>query len=220
MLKEKIAKKADLKRIQQTSKALANRRLVQVEGATCSGKSTFVANTRSEFRKKGLNVMVIEEAASKILNENQNLMNQLEHPANYSCWRKAKKKLQQKVLNLQISSLENFTKSNYEFAVMDRGGASTAYHTVPFLPAGERDLGERICKELSRISSQVILLPELGFFEKTPFRYQKNPQEIKEEFVGIKFYLDRWKIKYITTREQLDLAKTSDLSKARSKKQE
>jgi len=107
-------------------------------------------------------------------------------------------KLQQKVLKTQIECLKRFAEEdNFEPALMDRGGASMLFHTAPLLPDREKGPLEWVCREITRMSDRIILLPHLGFLQQNSFRYQSNLEEIEDEFIGIKHYLDKWKVNYL-----------------------
>ncbi len=172
--------------------------LVQVEGGTSSGKSSFVSDVCKVSKRKGIDVMIIEEAATKILRDNNILLQKLvTHPAKSSQWKKAKIELQQKVLSHQIERLEWFAENNgHTLALMDRGGASTAYHTIPLLSGKDKILVEEICREIGKMSSQIVLLSPLGFLDRNSPRYQKTLEEIRDEYTGVKRYLNRWKLNY------------------------
>jgi len=116
-------------------------------------------------------------------------------------------KLQQKVLETQIECLERFAEEdNFEIALMDRGGASTLFHTAPLLPDREKRSLEKVCREITMMSDQIILLPHLGFLQQDSFRYQSNLEEIEDEFTGIKHCLDKWKVSYLEIpRTQSDI---------------
>lgn len=200
-MKKKLTKVDVLgvKKIYRISHELSGKILVQVEGATCSGKSSFVSDARATLKQKGIDVMVIEEAATKALTENDNLLKHLlTYPAKSSQWKKSKIELQQKVLFHQIDSLKQFAENDaYKVALMDRGGASTAYHTIPLLSSKEKGLMEEMCREMGKLSSQILLLSPLGFIRKDSPRYQKTLKEIKLEYSGIKHFLNSWKLNYL-----------------------
>jgi thymidylate kinase len=189
----------DVKKIYKIGDKLSEKFLVEVEGATCSGKSSFVSDICATLKQRGIRVMVVEEAATKVLMENDNLLEQLLiHPAKSNQWKKSKIRLQQRVLSHQIESLEQFAENDAcNIALMDRGGASTAYHTISLLSGKEKDFSEEICKEIGKMSSQILLLSPLGFLDKNSLRYQKTLEEIKLEYDGIKNYLDKWKLDYL-----------------------
>jgi thymidylate kinase len=189
----------DVKRIYRIAYKLSGKILVQVEGATCSGKSSFVSDIYAALKREGINVMFIEEAAKKILTENISLLEQLLNcPAKSNQWKKSKIELQQKVLFHQLDSLEQFAENGvYKVALMDRGGASTAYHSIPLLSSKEKGWMEEICREMGKMSSQIILLSPLGFIDKDSPRYQKTLEEIRAEYGGIKHFLNSWELDYL-----------------------
>jgi len=189
----------DAKKIYQIVRKVSEKVLVQVEGPTCSGKSSFVLDICATLKRKGIDVMVIEEAATEVLRKTYNLLEQLiTHSSNSNQWRKAKIELQQRVLSEQIEGLERFAENDeYMVALMDRGGASTAYHTIPLLSDVEKEFIEGICREIGKMSSRIILLSPLGFLDGDSHRYQKTFEEIEAEDRGIKYYLDRWKLNYL-----------------------
>lgn len=188
-----------IKKISQIAGKVSEKILIQVEGSTCSGKTSFVLDSYATLVRQGVDVLIIEEAAAKILREHNNLLEQLSTPSQKSKhWREAKIELQQRVLSEQIECLEQFAENDqYRVAIMDRGGASTAYHTIPFFSNMEKDFIERICKELAKMGSQILFLSPLGFLDKDSPRYQNTVEEIELEDIGIKYYLDRWSLKYI-----------------------
>lgn len=189
----------DVKKIYEIAYKISKKVLVQVEGATCSGKSLFVSDIWAALKRRGINALIIEEAATKVLTENDNLLEQLiAHPPKSKQWRKSKIELQQKVLSHQIESLERFAENDaYTIALMDRGGVSTAYHTIPLLSDKEKNLIEGICREIGKMSSQIILLSPLGFLYRNSPRYQKTLEEIEVEHRNIKHFLNRWKLNYL-----------------------
>lgn len=189
----------DVKKIFKIASKLSGKVLIQVEGATCSGKSSFVSDICETLKRREMDVMVIEEAATKVLTENANLLKQLlTYPAKSTQWKKSKMELQQKVLSHQIDGLKRFAENGaYKMALMDRGGASTAYHTIPLLSGKEKGLMEEICREMGKMSSQIILLSPLGFIRKNSPRYQKTLEEIKIEYRRIKHFLNSWKLNYL-----------------------
>lgn len=190
---------SDFERIYNIANKVSAKVLVQVEGATCSGKSSLVSQVYGMLKRNGIDVMVIQEAATRIFRERENLLKQLiTHSAKSNQWRKTKIKLQQRVLSEQIDGLERFAENdNYEIALMDRGGASTAYHTIPLLSDKEKDLVEEICAQIAKMSTQTLLLSPLGFLQQKPNRYQKTLDEIENEAEGIKYYLTKWKLDYL-----------------------
>lgn len=143
--------------------------------------------------------MIIEEAATEVLKKDNTLFKQLvTYPNESAEWKKCKLELQQKVISHQIESLERFARDDtHTLALMDRGGASTAFHTVPLLSGEDKRIVERICRETASISSQTILLSPVGFLPKDSLRYQKNLDEIRVEYRGIKRYLNKWGVDYI-----------------------
>ena len=186
----------DVKKIYQMARKVSEKVLVQVEGPTCSGKTSFVSDIYATLKRKGIDVMVIEEAATRVLRETDNLLEQLvSHSSKSNQWRKAKIELQRRVLFEQIEGLERFAENDeYGVALMDRGGASTAYHTIPLLSDKEKEFIEGICREIGKMGSQIILLSPPGFLDRDSSRYQKTFEEVKMENRGIKYYLDRWKL--------------------------
>ena len=188
----------DIKKIYKLASKVSEKVLVQVEGATCSGKSSFVLDTYRVLKRKGIDAMTIEEAAAKVLIENNSLLIELTaHPTSSKQWEKSKMKLQKKVLSHQLEALERFAENDVStVAIMDRGGASTAYHTIPVLSDNEKELVEGICREIGRMSSHIILLSPIGFLDRSSPRYQKTLEEIELEYRGIRSYLDKWKLDY------------------------
>ena len=189
----------DIKKISKIANKVSEKFLLQVEGATCSGKSSFVSDAYTVLKRKGINVMIIEEAATKVLIENNTLLKQLiTYPTKSDQWKKFKIELQQKVLSHQIEGLERFAENGtYTLAIMDRGGASTAYHTIPLVSGKDKILIEGICREIGKMSSQIFLLSPLGFLDRSSPRYQRTLEEIKVEYKGIKHYLNRWRLNYL-----------------------
>lgn len=187
------------KRIYKIASKVSEKVLIQVEGATCSGKTAFVSEVRTMLKRREIDVMIIEEAATKVLIENNTLLEQLTaYPNKSKQWKKSKIELQQKVLSHQIESLEQFAENDaYTVALMDRGGASTACHTISLLLGKDQRLTERICREIAKMSSQIILLSPLGFIHRNSPRYQKTLDEIEVEYRGIKHYLNRWSLNYL-----------------------
>lgn len=189
----------NIKKIHEIAGKVSEKVLIQIEGATCSGKTSFVSDVCTMLKRRGIDVMIIEEAATKVLIENNILLEELvAYPNKSKQWKKSKIKLQQKVLSHQIESLERFGENDsYTVALMDRGGASTAYHTIFLLLGKDKSLIERVCKEMAKMSSQIMLLSPLGFLHKNSPRYQKTLDEIEEEYRGIKDYLNRWRLNYL-----------------------
>ena len=189
----------EIKKIYKIMNKVSEKVLIQVEGATCSGKTSFVSDLCTMLKQKGIDTMIIEEAATKVLIENKILLEQLvAYPNMSKQWKKSKIELQQKILSHQIESLEQFAENNaHTIAIMDRGGASTAYHTIPLLSGNDKSLIERICREIAKMSSQITLLSPLGFLHKNSPRYQETPEETKTEYKGIKNYLNRWRLSYL-----------------------
>jgi thymidylate kinase len=177
----------------------SNKILVQVEGPTSSGKSSFISDLYEKLQLRNISVTIIEEAATKILKESDWLLEQLHsQPTASNQWTRAKILLQKRVLHQQMKDLEWFAKNDeHKVALMDRGGASTAYHTIPLLQDARRSVVEEKCRKIGEMSSQIILLSHLGFISTNSIRYQKTIQEIEEEARGIKHYLDKWKLNYI-----------------------
>lgn len=102
------------------------------------------------------------------------------------------------MLDKQIEDLERFAENdNYEIALMNRGGASTAYHTASLLIDRKKNFVMMMCREISKMSSQIIVLHQLGFLQRNSFRFQKSFEEIECEISGIKCYLDKWKLNYL-----------------------
>lgn len=186
----------DAKRIYKIARKISEKVLVQVEGATCSGKSSFISGIWTKLKQRGIDSMVIEEAAAKVLTENDSLLEQLAaRPHKSKQWIKSKMELQQRVLSHQVESLERFAENDaYTVALMDRGGASTAYHTIPLLSCKDKSVVEKMCKEMARMSSQIILLSPLGFLHRDSPRYQKTLEEIELEHIGIKHVIKRWSL--------------------------
>jgi len=202
----------DIERIRKIASKFSEKILIQVEGATCSGKSSFVSDVCTMLKQKGINVMIIEEAATKVFMGSQILLEHLiAYPSESKQWKKSKIELQQKVLFHQMNGLEWFVENNtYKVALMDRGGASTAYHTIPLLSGKEKNLVEEICREVGKMSSQIILLSPLGFLSKNSPRYQKTLEEIEMEYKGIKHFLGSWKLNYFeiaSTRRDIRMKK-------------
>ena len=189
----------NIKRICDIADKISKKVLIQVEGATCSGKTSFVADAYAMLRQRKIDAMIIEEAATQILTEDSILFEQLVAcPKESEQWKKCKLKLQQKVLSHQVRSLERLAENDTQIlALMDRGGASTAYHTVPLLSEADKKVVERICRETARMSSQIVLLSPIGFLHRDSPRYQKNLDEIRVEYRGIKRYLNKWGLNYI-----------------------
>jgi thymidylate kinase len=189
----------DIQRLRNIAHKVSGKILVQVEGATCSGKSSFVSDISATLKKKGIEAMIIEEAAEKILTENVDLYEQLITNSNTSeQWKKSKIELQQKVLRHQLENLEQFAENDlYSLALMDRGGASTAYHTIPLISGKDKILIERTCREIAKMSNLITFLHPLVFLDKNSVRYQKTLREIRAEYKGIKHYLDRWRLGYL-----------------------
>jgi len=190
----------NIEKVYEIAGKVSEKVLIQVEGATCSGKSSFVLDVYTVLKPKGTSLTIIEEAARKVLEEKNNaFFEQLNaYPRNSRQWKKSKIELQQKVLSHQIASLKRFAENNeYTMALMDRGGASTAYHTIPFLSGKCKSLIEEICREIAKMSSKIILLSPLGFLDGDCLRYQKTLKEIEAEHQGIKHYLTRWKLDYL-----------------------
>ena len=186
----------DARKIYKIAHKISEKVLVQVEGATCSGKSSFVSDIWTKLKQRGIDAMVIEEAATKVLIENDSLLEQLvARPHKSKQWKKSKMELQQKILSHQIESLERFAENDaYAVALMDRGGASTAYHTIPLLSCKDKSMIEEICREMGKMSSQIILLSPLGSLHRNSPRYQKTLEEIKLEHIGIKHFINRWRL--------------------------
>jgi len=183
--------------ISKIANIVSRRILVQVEGATCSGKTSFISDIHTVLRQKGIDIMIIDEAATKVFKENESFLKRLilYHPKSNQ-WKKTKLKLQEKVLSTQIDMLRQFAKSDFKLAIMDRGGASTAFHTIPLLAVQEDNSIGLICKKITKMARQVVMLSPLDSFQKTSNRYQKTLEEIVEEATGIKRYLEKWKINY------------------------
>lgn len=189
----------DSKKIQRIHHKLSKKSLVQIEGATCSGKTTFVLGVSKILEQKGFKVMVIEEAARLVLIRNRDLLEQLvKHRPNSKCWRIAKINLQQKILAMQLDHLERFGDAdNFEIALMDRGGASTFFHMSPLLSDCALSSFENVCKKITQMSDLVILLPQLGVFQHDSFRFQRNLDEVLDEFFAIKYFLDICDVNYL-----------------------
>lgn len=190
---------SDVRKILGIASKISKKVLIQVEGATCSGKSSFVSDVWTALRRRGIDIMIIEEAATKVLTENDNLLKQLiSYPKQSEQWKSSKTELQKRVLRHQLESLEGFAENDaYTVALMDRGGASTAYHTIPLLSSRDKNLVEEICREIGQISRQIILLYPLGFLNGNSPRYQKTLEEIRVEHEGIKHLLDSWRLSYL-----------------------
>jgi len=191
--------KLNLSELRQIGLEIAGKVLMSIEGPTCSGKTNFISDTVISLRKVGIVAKVIDEAATKILEKDPILCKKLNHyPLESNSWRRSKLELQKKILTRQVKDLEEFAKnSDYQIAIMDRSGASTAYHTLPYVKKEERSTVEKICKWATKMSSGVILLSPLGFLDKNSVRYQNSFEEIKAEQEGIEYYLNRWVIDYL-----------------------
>ncbi len=179
---------------------------MQVEGATCSGKSSIASGLHLILKRRGVKADLIEEAATKVFGENQVLIERLvvnRARGLDSEWKRCKTKLQEMVLSQQLAGLELFAQNNsHNVGIMDRGGASTAFHTLPFVPDPEREMVEKACREISRMATRTILLSTLGFLQQGPFRYQETLKELADEAVGIRQYLDTWGIDYVAIRSR------------------
>jgi thymidylate kinase len=187
---------------------LSGRVLIEIEGTTCSGKSTFVQDLLEVIREWGIDVMTIDDCGTSVLSRDQDLLKQLTvNDAISAEWKKAKLELQEKVLLEQIDGLRRFAENERcMIALMDRGGASTAYHTIPFLSNLEKETICIICKEIAKMSNQTHLLTSLGFLQSGSSRYQKTMKETKTEERGIKQYLNKWNVNYyeINSTQRLD----------------
>ena len=140
--------------------------------------------------------MVIEDCATKAFRDTPILLDQLVTTSRKSQkWKKTKLALQERVLLYQIEGLKRFAGSKFSMALMDRGGASTAYHTLPLLTSNNKEAVEATCEEIARMG-QIIFFSSLGILEKDS-RYQKTLREISAEHRGIKHYLNRWKMNYL-----------------------
>jgi len=53
----------DVEKLQKIARDISEKSLVQVEGATCSGKSTLLLAVYRILKQKGINIMILEEAA-------------------------------------------------------------------------------------------------------------------------------------------------------------
>lgn len=193
-------------KVHEVISEVSKKNLLQIEGSTLSGKTTFISDLNKKLRQKKLVVLIIEEAAAQVLRKNQQLFRQLVMCDRRSKdWKKAKTTLQQEVLITQVESLEYYAENdNFDIALMDRGGASTAYHMLPFIPDERKVLVEDICKELSKIARLTLFLsPIISLNNYEPsrcngaLRYQKTFREINLEYKGIKFYLNKWKLNFI-----------------------
>lgn len=186
-----------LRDLAQVNLKKAGKILISVEGATCSGKTTFVLNMYSVLKSMRVPIKVIPEAASEIFKKQPLLLKKLNGNPSSPSWVTAKVKLQKHILQYQSQAVLEFAADNrYKVAIMDRAGASTAYHTLPYVKE-DKFIIEQICKEITKLSKIVILLCPLGFLEKGMFRYQKSIEEIEKEAMGIKRYLDQWGISYL-----------------------
>jgi hypothetical protein len=188
----------DQRKIDQAASAISKKVLVQVEGATCSGKTSLILDVHRILDQKGISAMILEEAATTVFKENKGILMKLCTCAtNSSEWIETKEELQGKVLLEQICSLERFAADNYyAVALMDRGGASTAFHTLPFVLNKKKNSVEKICQKMSNLAQEVILLHPLGFLQKDATRYQQNYSEVLCEADGIRSFLDKWKIRF------------------------
>jgi len=189
----------DLREIRELGFKIKRKVLILVEGPTCSGKTTFILDVHNILKEKGITTRIIEEAATKIFKEEPLLLEKLVNfPLKSSRWKAAKLELQKKILFCQLKDLAEFAQdSNSQIALMDRGGASTAYHTLSYLREKEKKLVEEICREITKISKGIIVLSPLGFLKKSSLRYQNSLEDIKAEEKGIKYYLNKWKINYL-----------------------
>ena len=186
------------KKIHRLSSQLEKKTLIQIEGPTCSGKTSFVLGLCKELTGNGIKVMHIEEAATKVFKASKNILEQLQSDPESNQWSKAKLELQQRVISEQLASLKSFAENNeYVIAIMDRGGASTAYHTIPLLSNEEKESIKNLCRDIGKMATLTIMLSPLGFLKHDSPRYQKTINEIEEEAIGIKNYLDRWEIRYL-----------------------
>lgn len=194
-----------LKMIEQMEKKFADKLLVQIEGATFSGKSTFISDFKKKMKNEKQNIMIIEEAAAIIFKKNPDLFNGLDNHSKTSIlWRRNKIMLQEKILIEQLESLKLFAENDdFRFAIMDRGGASTAYHTLPFLSEKEI-LVEALCKKITKLANKILLFSPLQYFNSVePLvtnsfpRYKGSLREINLEYNGIIYYLDKWKSNFV-----------------------
>lgn len=125
----------------------------------------------------------------------------MESPEKSDEWIKAKKNLQRKILVQRCEDIIQYLKRNYcDIFLVDRGGASIAYHTIPFLSATESLIVENLCRKISNISSMTFFLNNLGFLNYDTLRYQKNLNEIVLEENGIIKYLQKWKISFMSLK--------------------
>jgi hypothetical protein len=172
--------------------------LVQVEGASCSGKSTFAREVKDILNSHRINSAIIEEAACKIFRQNKVLYKQFcSFSPNSKKWKQAKKTFQYEILSEQLSQLMTLPKEGSTVFLMDRGGASTAFHTLPLLSTLNKLNFEEECREITTAASIVFLLSPLGFLETDFHRYQVTYKEVLDESAGIKYFLDKWNIDYI-----------------------
>ena len=187
------------KEIERLSNQISKKILVQIEGPTCSGKTSFAFDLCLGLVEKGINVMCIEEAAAKVLKENRGIIEQLQSDPGSHKWNETKLELQRKVISEQLISLSNFAENNdYVIAIMDRGGASTAYHTIPLLSNEvEKESIQNLCREMAKMAELTLMISSLGFLKRDSLRYQKTINEIGQEAIGIKNYLDGWTIRYL-----------------------
>jgi hypothetical protein len=177
---------------------MAKRILLQVEGGTCSGKSTFVKDIGHILNSCGIPSKVVDESARKVFNENPTLFGQLcSLPPDSRGWKQAKKESQLRILSEQISELHKLSYEGSFVSIMDRGGASTAFHGITVLSDLVKPSFEDACKKITKAAHLIFLLPQLGFLYVNSNRYQTMYEDTMSESNGIKWYLDRWKISYV-----------------------
>lgn len=176
--------------------------MIQVEGSTCSGKTTLIKDVSDFLKKRGCCVEIIEEAATKVFVRNKSLFQILvKYSEKSERWIKVKKNLQRKILVQRCEDIIQFLKRDYcDVLLVDRGGASIAYHTIPFLSVNESLIVENLCRKISNMSAMTFFLENLGFLNYDTLRYQKTLYEIVLEENGIKKYLQKWKIPFTSLK--------------------
>lgn len=201
----------DFTKLLENSFQSTKKTVISIEGSTCCGKTTFAHNIHDALQRVGTATTVIREAATEILEKDPSFHKRLsEYPANSNPWKEAKLELQMRIITTQIKDLTGFFQSNHRIAIMDRSGASTAYHTLPYLNKEEQSLLEPICIEIIRMSKIVIFLPPIGVVEQNSLRYQKSYDEVKNEDIGIRHFLDKWGINYKTLASSDENTRTKE----------
>jgi thymidylate kinase len=179
------------------SKKLSQKILIQVEGSTCSGKTTFLNDIKQIIESMAIDCVLIEESASKIIEKNPLIFNDIcNHGQNSKIWKNAKTELQQMIVLDQVVQLEKLSTSKIDLALMDRGGASSAFFMDSLVSSEHFKEYEETCRNMSNSAKLVLLLSPLGFLETANFRYQKKYSELTTEYQGIKKYIEKWGIKF------------------------